>query len=324
MSGIFVQVKRVVCAASLLLLVFGVVVTTAQAEAPPTTYRTYFQDPGPEPVPRTSRWRTTRSQLIDATPPGEQHHLRVPGLQPQHRRRRIDRARTSAACSSTESSTEASGAARSCGNLVAAIGPSTGRHLRHPVVRLTTRASRTRSSAAESLHAQQVPDVLRARPTDGSTSCSRHRRTSYRPVSSATTTTWSRSRATWLLYDAYVDVPSRSSKPRCAHERPRPSSSPADDGRQHRRSPPRARQPDLNTDDTIVEQLSEIDCCGRPGRIRRRASIAFRSERGGHHAQAGRAPPRRDATSTIIVSNADGDIIAGLVSRRHHRCTRSS
>ena len=71
MSVIFVQVKRVVCAASLLLLAFGVVVTTAQAEAPPTTYRTYFQDPGPNGAQDLSL-ENHAIALIDATPPGEQ------------------------------------------------------------------------------------------------------------------------------------------------------------------------------------------------------------------------------------------------------------
>jgi hypothetical protein len=82
-----------------------------------------------------------------------------------------------------------------------------------------------------------------------------------------------------------------------------------DDGRNTIFTSPR-RQPDLDTDDTIADRLDEVDCRG--GGTIRVANLAFRSERAVILRRLARLE-RQGCDVSVIVSNADGDILAGLV-----------
>jgi hypothetical protein len=82
-----------------------------------------------------------------------------------------------------------------------------------------------------------------------------------------------------------------------------------DDGRNTIFPSPRP-QPDLDTDDTIVDRMKEIDC-SRGGTIRV-ANMAFRSERAVIMRKL--IGLERDGCDIeLIVSNLDGNILAGLV-----------
>ena len=83
-----------------------------------------------------------------------------------------------------------------------------------------------------------------------------------------------------------------------------------DDGRNTMFPSPRP-QPDRDTDDTIVDRMSEIDCSD--GGTIRAANMAFRTERAVIMRKLV-ALKRQGCDVEVIVSNTDGDILAGLVS----------
>jgi phosphatidylserine/phosphatidylglycerophosphate/cardiolipin synthase-like enzyme len=83
------------------------------------------------------------------------------------------------------------------------------------------------------------------------------------------------------------------------------------DGGRNTMFPSPRSQPDRDTDDTIVDRMDEIDC-SRGGEIRA-ANMAFRSARAVIMRKL--AELRRDGCDIeVILSNADGDILAGLAS----------
>jgi hypothetical protein len=89
-----------------------------------------------------------------------------------------------------------------------------------------------------------------------------------------------------------------------------------DDGRNTMYPSPR-RQPDRDTDDIIVDRLDEVDCsvggsAGGRGLVRI-ANMAFRSERAVIMRKLV-ALERDGCEIDVVVSNADGDIMAGLAS----------
>lgn len=83
-----------------------------------------------------------------------------------------------------------------------------------------------------------------------------------------------------------------------------------DDGRNTMFPSPR-RQASRDTDDTIVDRMNEIDC-SRGGSIRA-ANMAFRTERAVIMRKLVELH-RAGCDVEVVLSNADGDIIAGLVS----------
>ncbi len=91
-----------------------------------------------------------------------------------------------------------------------------------------------------------------------------------------------------------------------------------DDGRNTMYPSPRP-QVDLNTDDTIVDRMNEIDCSegGSPSGkgLIRIANMAFRTERAVIMRKLVELK-RQGCDIEVIFSNADGDIISGLVSAR--------
>jgi hypothetical protein len=88
-----------------------------------------------------------------------------------------------------------------------------------------------------------------------------------------------------------------------------------DDGRNTMFPSPR-RQPDRNTNDTIVDRMNEIDCSegGSPAGkgLIRIANMAFRSERAVIMRKL-IALKGEGCDIDVVLSNADGDIMAGLV-----------
>jgi PLD-like domain len=116
------------------------------------------------------------------------------------------------------------------------------------------------------------------------------------------------------LYDAYVEYIHDMKAQVRADDRYLIRS--GDDGRNTIFPSPR-RQSDLETDDIIVDRMNEIDC-SKGGSVAgtgliRIANMAFRSERAVIMRKLVRLA-HAGCDVEVIVSNADGDILAGLVS----------
>ncbi len=110
------------------------------------------------------------------------------------------------------------------------------------------------------------------------------------------------------LYDAYVAYAMDMHAQRRTSDRYAFSAT-GDDGRNTMFQSPRP-QPDVDTDDIIVDRLDEIDCS--EGGVLRVAQMAFRTQRAVIMRRL--VGLRREGCDVeVIVSNIDGDILAGLV-----------
>lgn len=301
MAGIFIQVKRVVCAASMLLLAFGVVATTAPADVPPTTYRTYFQDPGPNGAQDLSL-ENHAIALIDATPPGEQITFAFRDFNRSTVANALIRAHQRGVL--VDGVFDGDERTRTVvRNLVAAIGPSR-------VVLCGTPTFTYNSCISDALLGDESLMHNKFLTFSALTDGRQHivLQTSKNFLSPSQLSYYNdmvEIAGDVPLYDTYVDYlfDLKAQERTSDYNRVEPL-----EGDNTAFISPRA-QPDPNTEDTIVEQLGEIDCAGA-GRIRV-AQLAFRSERAAIMRKLIELH-RAGCDIEIIVSNADGDIIAGL------------
>jgi hypothetical protein len=299
MFGTLTPFRRVACAATLTLLGFGLAGTAASAA--PTTYRTYFQDPGPNGVQDLSL-ENHAIALIDATPPGAQITFAF---------RDFNRATVADALIAAHQrgvlvDGVIDGGERNRAvvrNLVAAIGASRVVICGTPLFVFNSCISDA-LVGGESL--QHNKFLTFSALSDGRDHV----------VLQTSKNFLSPSQLTYYndmveiagdvpLYDTYVgylfDLKAQVRTSDYDRVGPR-------DGDNTAFIAPRA-QPDPDTEDTIVEQMDEIDCAGA-GRIRV-AQLAFRSERAAIMRKLIELR-RAGCDIDIIVSNADGDIIAGL------------
>jgi len=293
--------KRVACVATLTVLGFGLVGTVASADALPITYRTYFQDPGPNGTQDLSL-ENHAIALIDATPPGA--HITFAFR--DFNRATVANALVAAHERGVFVDGVIDGGERTrlvVRNLVAAIGSSR-------VVICGTPSFTYNSCISDALlgsaSLQHNKFITFSALNDGREHV----------VLQTSKNFFSPSQLSYYndmveiagdipLYDTYVDYlfDLKAQERTDDYDRVAPR-----EGDNTAFISPRA-QPDPDTEDTIVEQLDEIDCAGA-GRIRV-AQLAFRSERAAIMRKLIKLR-RAGCDIEVIVSNADGDIIAGL------------
>src|SRR3954447_17755304 len=301
MSGMCVLLKRVACVAALTLLGFGLVGTTAYGDASPVMYRTYFQDPGQNGAQDLSL-ENHAIALIDATPPGAQITFAFRDFN----RSTVANALIAAHQRGVLVDGVIDGGERNRAvvrNLVAAIGP-----LR--VVICGTPLFVYNSCISNALLG---PDSLQHNKFLTFSALNDGRE---HVVLETSKNFLSPSQLSYYndmveiagdipLYDTYVDYlfDLKAQERTDDYDRVEPR-----EGDNTAFISPRA-QPDPDTEHTIVEQMDDIECAGA-GRIRV-AELAFRTERAAIMRKLIELQ-RAGCDVEVIVSNADGDIIAGL------------
>jgi hypothetical protein len=299
MSGM--ALGRVACAVTMTVLWLGLAGTTTTADAAPITYRTYFQDPGPNGAQDLSL-ENHAIALIDATPAGAQITFAFRDFN----RPTVADALIAAHQRGVLVDGVIDGGERGrpvVRNLVAAIGPSRVVLCGTPSFVFNSCISDALLGSASLMHNKFLTfSALDDGREDVVLETSKN---FLDPSQLNYYNDMVEIAGDRPLYDTYVDylfdLKAQRRTSDYDHVGPR-------GGDNTVFIAPRA-QPDPDTEDTIDEQMGEIDCAGA-GRIRA-AQLAFRSERAVIMRRL-IALRRAGCDIEIIVSNADGDILAGL------------
>jgi phospholipase D-like protein len=302
MSGMGTTLRLVGCVATLTLIGCGLAGTAVSADVVPITYRTYFQDPGPAGAQDLSLENHAIS-LIEATPPGAQITFAFRDFNRSTVADALIRAhqRGVVVDGVIDGGERTRAVVR---NLVAAIGPSR--------VVLCGTPSFTYNSC--------ISDAL-----VGTDSLMHNKFLTFSALSDGRQHVVLQTSKNFLspsqlsyyndmveitgdvpLYDTYVSYLFDLKAQRRTSDYYHLAEPLAGDNTVF--FSPRA-QPDPETGDTIVEQMDEIDCSGA-GQIRV-AQLAFRTERAAIMHKLIELE-HEGCDIEIIVSNVDGDIMAGL------------